>query len=589
MPKTIVYSDEEKIRRYTNRVRWAERQQKRWFDQVKVFLTYYRNKPQIYTKGGQRVIVPTPIKNIDAMFAALTSFEVEPAISGRGHTDRDAARVANQAVKFEWADAKVAERSEHAIKEALIAGIGYMKVSYAYDEDVQTIESYTEDPETGEIVPDPLEQVTVTEDRVIVEHVPYDEVFFDPEAKKWEDVTWIAQRMELPLESLQEDDSFIGTQDLQADSIIARENKTRGGEDATPDEQRCVIFAIWDFETGTCCYFSPSNKKILKETANPFAKRLDMEDRNPFVPFITRRDINGVVGISDMQVMKPSIDEQNVLRSNLATFVDRFKPKILAEQGVITDQGKKAIKSQEWGEIVELQNGAILNNSMKPLEIPELPQEAFMQDGKAADDAQESIGLNELMQGLIPAGRKTAAAMNMYAQATTIRQAEKRNQLERFYRKLAERMLYIMQRFYELPRIQKIVDIDADVIWNWEADDLNVDLGLTVDLQPRQVMDQQGKEEKMMKLMNILGQDQRVNHDTLIKYVLEELDIPPEIIRDLIQMPSPADQQMAGEAAQAAVGLPGVPQLPPAEDQFPGAATGSALGELAGQTGFTQP
>lgn len=585
------WDDDEKLKRYKARLAWAKNDQSDFRSQADIYLSYYRNKNKVFTRGGQKVIVPRAIKNVDAMQAALTAFDVWPVVVPKGLTTLDMAEVQQQALRLEWEEQEVLNTAEYAIKESLIVGIGYVKVGYEYEEEMPTEEEQddevamelSENPDaTPEAAFAQAAEPVPIKDNVVVDHVPYDEVYFDPEAKKWDDLRWIAHAYEVPLEEVMDDETIPDArkENLKRDTVVNpswREAAGQDGKDVTADEERVVLIEMYDLVKGTTCTFTEGHDEILKEVPNPYALRRRLKDRNPFVPYVTRTDIGKVIGISDVQVMKPSIDEENVLRSGLATFVDRMKPKLLAEEGIFGDQAKKALRSQEWGEVVELRQGAILGNSFKPMEFPSLPPEAFTQDAKAAYDADSSIGLNEILQGQLPSGRKSATGMQIMANASSIRQSEKRNHLNRFYMAIADRMLYLMKLLYDQERIVRMVEDYGDIVWTFDANDIAFESGVGVEIEQKEILDTEAKREKFMALLNILGGDPTVDGTELKKYVLRNIGIPAEVIRKLIKSPEQmqAEQQAAMQTtANQAVAEQGI--TPPPEN-IPGPLPGSAL------------
>ena len=545
----IELDDNEKLKRYRERVEWAKNKTAHWRTNAEVFLTYYRNKPKVFTKGGQKVVVPIAIKNVDAMFAALTAFQIVPVVAPKGTTTYDMAMVQQELVRNEWDSQEVAETTEYAIKESLVTGIGFAKVGYEFEE--ETEEEDIRGETAGGMATETVEDTVVVKDRVLVEHIPYDELYFDPEAKKWEDVTWVCQKFELPLEEVKADPRYSNTDDLGHSTTVSEAWRPTASKHSGdhPDAQRVVMYEFWDLVRGNICWFAEGHEDILREGINPYVNRIDMHKRNPYVPYITRKDIGEVIGIGDIQAQKTVIDEANVLRSSTATYVERMKPKLLSDEGVFTDQGKKALRSQEWGEVVELRKGAILQQSVKPMEMPTLPQEAFMLAGTAAQDANDAIGMNELLGAQLPVGRKTATAMAQLGQATTVRQSEKRNSLERFYRKIADRMLYLMKSYYEQPRVVREVTDMGDVVWEFNNEDIDFESQVMVELEPKEVLDSESKREKFMAMLNVLATDPYVNQPELKKFVFEQgLNIPKDIVRKFIRTEEEAQQMMQMQA-----------------------------------------
>lgn len=542
----VVLDDEEKIKRYSQRIEWAEKATSKARNMANIFIEYYRNRPMRYTRGGQQITVPTAIKNVDAMFAALTAFAVTPVVAPKGMTTYDMARVQQQALRNEWDELDVLYTTEFAIKEALVPGIGFVKVGYEFEEVEEEYEVEGETPEGTATETDT--DTVIVKDNVYVEHIPFDEIFWDPEARKWDDVTWVAQKHVMTLEELKADERFENTEDITPSAFINERKPVKGASGETnPDAERVIVWEVTDLVRGNVCWFAKDHDKILREAKNPLVLRMTFRKRNPYIPYIHRKDIGGVWGISDVMVMKPSIDEQNVLRSSIATWVERAKPKLIADEGSFTEQGKRALRSQEWGEVVELMQGRVMQQSVKELTIPNLPGETFSLSATAAQDADDAVGMTDLLGAQLPTGRKTATAMQQLGQATTVRQSEKRNQLERFYREIADKMLYLMQAYYEQDRITRLVEDMGDVVWDWNNEDISFESSVAVEVEPKEVLDTEGKREKFLAMLNILSQDPTINQIELKKFVLRDgLGIPAEIVRLLVK-----DEQTMQEEQQA--------------------------------------
>lgn len=561
-------SAEDKVKRYQTRIMWSLRKYNSWHNNVAIWLDYYRNKPKVWTKGGQRVIVPKGIAAIDAQFASLTAVEVDISVAPKGLTSRTLSRVVEDALQNEWDRAKTVERCEPVIKDALIAGIGWAKIDYDYAD---------EEHEEGE--------VEVLRDRITVDWVPWDDILWDPEAKRVEDIRWIVQRMELPLEQVQNDERYDPrTRGLvQANSRIREDWRTDTNDEANPDEERVILYRMYDVDTDTVCTFPKDQTLLLEEQSNPYHVFLDNEDKFPYVPLILRSDPGEVVGVSDMRVMKPMLDEINVLRSSLSTYVERFKPKVIAREGTFTESGKRALRSQEWGEVVEAQPNSQVNQDVSPLVPPQLPREAFSLDAQAASDVDESVGNTDLMQGELPQGRKTATGMSMLADATTIRHSEKRNRVERFYKQVARKVLFLMQLFYDEAQITKLVEADSDVVWRWTAEDLIADVQLDIALTPKKNQTPESRKEDIVMLLNVLGTHPMVNQDALLQYTLEEFDLPLEVIRTLIKSAETMQAEQQGQLQMAAAEQQVAEGLPPDPSMIPGPLTGSALSQAANE------
>jgi hypothetical protein len=207
-----------------------------------------------------------------------------------------------------------------------------------------------------------------------------------------------------------------------------------------------------------------------------------------------------------MEVISTSLDEETLYRSNMATYLARTVGKLLGPEDALSPEGKEALKSDQWNEYVGLMNGHQANE-ISPLAPPQLPQEFFQQDEKVQNDIRENTGTNELMRGMFPDKRRTATETNEVVSASSARQSEKRNVLERFYMDIAWRILSYIQLFYDKPRLSRMVDLEnfSEVEWEWTADDVVMEADLEINLTPKEPNTREDQHNLAIELINTYG------------------------------------------------------------------------------------
>jgi hypothetical protein len=608
-----VRTDSEKAALYSTRVRKAKEDQQKWAAQAQNWVNRYRNVAfeDDFTDEGNRISTPRGLAIIDAMFSSLTAVDVEINIQPWGQGTIDQAQVAEQAVMEVWREAKVSRKAREAVKDALLVGIGWMKVGYDYAEhdevqekepqrlDAELEELYRQVREEGTPPPSPEdaldtvgthETVTIVDrDRVVVDYVPWRDVVWDPTAKRVEDVRWIAQVTYLPIDEVkgnpawreyvkQSTGSYKVLEDLKPDSKILYE-----GEDQTPvysfdpdhvsvddEDARVAVVEYWDLSAtgGTFCTLPLNADFLLNEQANPLGFEEDMEDRSPFVPLVTRKNPNRVRGISDMEIMEPSLMELNRYRSGLLNYLERYHPKVAGRAGLMTEAGKAALMSRT-DRFVELDQGAN-PNELKDINPPVLPSQMFGMPDLVENELKEATGVSEVQRGVFPDRKRTATETAEVVAASSARQSEKRNLMEDFFTDIARRILHLMQTFYDVERISRLVEPDRDVIWEWNAEDITMDVDLEVVLAPKTPRDSTWREERALKLVNfvapIIGQPQL---HPLARVALKEMGYPAYIIRQVLPTEEELAEQQQQEAAQQAQAT-----AMEAEAQAVGAASG---------------
>ena len=611
-------TDADKVKAYNHRLKQAED----IFDQeattVAPWVKRYENKPRLeeYTPKGHRTSVPTGTAIIDALFSSLTATDIDLIVTAIGGGTDDQEYLATAALSKEWDVTKANHRTAAAIKEALLIGIGWARVDYEYyaeptevtredadiRADIEKLLQEAEDSDGAVATPDALQiaalvpvtevQDTVLKSRIVVNFVPWDQLRVDPTATRLEDIRWYCQVQKLPADELQENPIYkaytnhAGTGkklkdlkgDLQLDLGLVI-------PDARPvdEDMRVTVYELHDIETGTVCTFAKGADWLLNEAPEPLAINEDPEDRVPFVPLVLRSSTTRVRGVSEMELMMPTLKELDIYHSRLATYLERYSPKIIAEKGAITEAGKRAMRSQEYGAVVEMEAGRV--QDIKPFEPPQLPSEVYNVPDKLEQALRDATGVNELMRGLFPDRKRTATETAEVVTASAARQAEKRIQLERFYKGIARRILQLMQMFYTEDQLVRYLDYEGPIEWNWTADDIIFETKLEVALTPKEELSRQQKRDEGMMLLNTFGplavpdpQSGQVMVDkvTLMRIVGDKMGVSRKDLSQLIPTAFQQQQQMLANAqntaqqAQAQVGMvdPSLTPGPAGADQL---------------------
>lgn len=606
-----VRTDLEKVKLYKDRLKTGENALDRWAGAARLRESRYRNEvfEDDFTQDGHRISTPTGTSIIDAMFSSLTATDVEFNLDPKANADAAAARVAQRAVADVWEETKASTKSRHAVKDALIVGIGWVKVGYDYaaHEEVQTktpeelssevevrygqaLEAAGGDPDklpAPEVVAASVDTEKLVEvvdrDRVVIDYVPWDRVVYDPTAKHREDIRWVGQVTYLTEEELKgnpmwrdycrQRGNLQALDDLKPDSRAIEVHETghftfKPEQDIDPldEDARYKVVEMWDFVNRTICTYAENANFLLFEQANPFGFQDDMEDRNPFVPVVLRHDPSNVRGISDMELIEPALRELNRYRAALLNYIERYHPKILVPPRATNEASQEQLQSREPS-FVELEEG-IDPSQIKELQMPQLPQEMFNMAQRIEDQIREATGVSELMRGMFPDRKRTATETAEVVAASSVRQSEKRSLMEDFYTNIAKRVLWLLQTFGE-EQIARIAEDEEDVDWVWKAEDITMEADLRVVLAPKVMKDQAWREERAMKLMSVVSPLPEVNKQGLIKKVLLDMGFSMSEYREVIMteddMQAEKEKEIANAEAEAAA---------VAEGQAVGAASG---------------
>ena len=350
-----------------------------------------------------------------------------------------------------------------------------------------------------------------------------------------------------------------------------------------------------DFETGTVCTFPKGMHFLLNEEVNPFA--LCTTSRTG------RRSCHSCCAgpTADPGHLRHGGHRQEPEREEPLPLEDGelhgpCNPKLIGPEDALTDEGKVALASSDMIAYVSVDRSQD-PKSVSPMMPPPLQPEVFNMNDRIDNEIREACGVNELMRGLFPDRKRTATETNEVVSASAARQSEKRNTLAEFHEDIAERILTLMQMFYDQARMVRYIDPVAfgEVPWEWSGADIIGEFNLQAHLSPREAYTRDALRQEAVVLLNVLApfaepdaQGKSALHkESLIAWFARKYGISKREMNELMQSPEEQQVQAAGAMQQAAGGPPPGPLSP---QQLVAAANGpnistDALGVQGPPTG----
>lgn len=589
-----VYHDEERMLKvYNRRLALADNRFGKREPELRGFIHRYQNKPDEddFDVRGERINVTAGIGLIDTMFSSMTAVDVEYICKAMGQGTPIQAIAATNALNQAWRDSKGQRKAKRAVKDALLTDVGWVKVYYDYQEDIAVRDrtdlavkaemqellgqdnSLTAE-DLARMVPTTEEYPVIVRDRVCVDYVPWDMIRYDTSAKQPEDLRWVAQYTRMPVPEVTLNPTYqafvedrYGVEagrklldELQGDTTILTglegtyEEDLMGFGDEDEDDVRVTVVEMWDFETGLVTIFPKGNQElVLHQRQNPLMVNVDMTERNPFKPLFVRDDPDEFEGLGDMRVITPALEELDGYRSNLSTYMKRTIPKLIGPARAITEQGKKALESQTWGEYVGLEEGHV-RSEVGTLDIPALPQEVFSVPEKILQEMQDGTGAGEVLRGVFPEKRTTATETSLVADSGQRRQAERRSALEEWYTDIAHTMLQLMQIYYDQKKVMRFSDdLGNEFAWTWDRESIALEADIDVAITPKEALTRQERFNRALQAMNLGLPLPETDRTELLRMVYREMGLSESEIRALVKTPEEVQAEQQQQQIQAQI------------------------------------
>lgn len=381
-------------------------------------------------------------------------------VNAKRSEDLGSAQIAEAVINYTWTDIDLKRQAKMALLDALIVGHGWVKVGYTANFGV--VEN-KEPAKRGPGRPKKEMAVDVNEyvksENVFAVHYPWRDVLFDGMAT-WpphHNARWQAFRWVKPLKAIQESSLYKNTVNLQASDLSSAYGGSQDTNQMAKGTKVVVGWEIWSKDHGRVFTIVPGYNKYLREIVWP--EELKDADGSPLLPGIML-SFNPVPGevypVSDIKLQEPLLLEKIKARSIQVNHLKRWNRQIFMKPDLMTPENKQNFKNAIDGAIIEVQG--------KPNEDFFIPPYAPVQSDVYGIESAIDQDLREI-QGQSPMDRGAPFKTNtrsvwearMSLQGSGSRSEERRDVLEDFLVEIARKLLGIMQKKFDIPRIARLV------------------------------------------------------------------------------------------------------------------------------------
>jgi hypothetical protein len=525
------------------------------------------------------MVLPHLTMIINTVSARDPKFVVTPTGGDVTAIERNA-QIAQTVLAYFWKRADATSTLRDMAQDMVLLGNGFAKIGWSYTEKTmdRTPEDYDSeltdkimmaqeeagmqgmelDEETVAAIVESvaLNQQLVDEDEPYVEYVsPYD-IFLPANARRMNTARWVAQRVRLPLATVQANEMFDkqAVKDLKADTGYA-DNETivqyEQLSEALPSAfSHVTLIEFYDMQEHTLCIFQLDGERYLYEGKNPHAHRyppfVHMRNFNDGgMSFWSFGDLENIAGIQ-LMINEIMVAELNDLR--------RVGNKYFINKKVMTPEVTKALMSNQPDQVIplELPSNVGIGEVLVPVQRMATPADNYVMEDKLQSYMQRILGVTDFQAGIISSSNRTpATAAAAVEGASTTRAMDKMTNVEKASREIAVRMLGLCQQFLDAARALRIAGPNAPTWLEVSEDDIEGEFFIDVEGGSTQAINpatryRQGQEmiTQIVPMLAQLGYDTEPALRAAISYMgmnPEHVLVKPEPV----PQPLP-DQQMAG-------------------------------------------
>lgn len=564
------------------------------FDELwRNLISMYRGKLNPRLDSEMDVInVNVAFSLINTVAPAIAVNWPEIAVNACYPEHEDHALVAEHVLNYWWRHYDLRRPIRLASQDYLAIGHGWLKTGWRYveenvflsDEEIAQQEMQNEaeafyneqqDPLEGEAAVVSQSEVRVVEDRPFLERVSPFDVYIDPEAKTWDSVRWIAQRIVKDYDVVKRDRRYkaAGRRTLVADGYNAIYDEYDDNRLDPPDQDdvlRCILWEYYDLQTGTMCVFPESGQDFLIEP-----QHMPYKFGHPFVPMRNYEVPDQLYPMGELEAIYDLQQELDKTRSQLMSHRRKFGEKILVDPRGLTDEGIETLKNPDSGTYVYINGSVPIGQIAQTVQLTQIQPELYRMSDQIRNDIEYVSAVSAYQRGLLSdGGAKTATEANILKDAANSRVADKLAHVEQVISWCARNLLMLGQQYMSETQAARIVGQDGQSLWFYFDPafiqgefDLEVVAGSTT---PR---DLNARRQQVGQMLQTLGPfiGQFIDPQQFIPWVIKMMFDEKNPERFMTPPPQPMPPPDQG-------GLP--PGLPPGNGPPPGPMGGGPSAQM---------
>lgn len=244
---------------------------------------------------------------------------------------------------------------------------------------------------------------------------------------------------------------------------------------------------------------------------------------------------------SDCSMSRQQVDELSLGRTQMVQQRDRAVPLVMADASRLPKEALDKIENGVTQEIIVVSGMDAGNPPMQEVRRASYPRENFGFNDIINRDIAEiwALGANQL--GVETDTRRTATEASLMHSATDTRMDSQRVKVLRWYSRLSEKLLALIQMFATEQQYVRIVGPDGlPALRAWDRDSVAGDFSITLAPDSSQRVDAAADKKRAVDIFGLLGNDPLVNQLELRKWLFRKLGMPDKLVK--APEPKPPEQ-----------------------------------------------
>jgi len=544
------------------------------------------------------VIVPSLMVN----YPKVTVTARRPEMAGQ-------AAVVEAMVNYLWQHFDFQEELRLATKDFVALGLGIVKVTWLLQEEVEDTphDVWVEDvqealtqraramlqaqqagldtsmPSEEEVIGlVPTTRTIAVQDRPHAERVSPFDVYVDPDATRFKNARWVAQRMYVPLQEAKDYEGWSekARKKLKG-SAMSQAKKDYDlmfrGEERGRESDFVVVWEYYDLIARKVCTFAEGCPEWLVEPTDfpyPFG--------HPFVFFLNHVVPEKLYPMGDLESILPLQIELALTRTQMVNDRKRYRRMYMYKPDMIGPDGLAALTSSDDNALIPVDSDGPFAEVIAPMATTSLPPEFYNQTAMILDDMDRTSAVTEYQRGSVSEVRRTATEASMIQDMSNARSADKLATIERAIGEVAQRCVQLAQEFMTTEQVAKVVGPDGATQWiPYDREAVAGEYDFVVEAGSTQPMNESFRRQSALQLLDAMA-------PFISAGVVDPAKLAEHVMRNGFGIKDPSAFINTQPAGAAGTGVGGVAQPAPPAGLSAGGQGQPDLMALMAQQGMPQ-
>jgi len=531
---------------------------KRWRDsesfdgQWRRMIDLYSGKQYEGNDANDRLVVNLMFATKNVIAPAVAINNPKFVVNSRKPDQAPQAVIVEEVLNYLWRQHHYQDEIRLAVDDWIVCGHGWVKCGYKFvnppvgkssegdDAENQPDDGSTEGIDDREPVPGNVEsEIHTYDDRPYIERISLFDIYVDPDARRPEEMRWIAQRTWRAMQDVRVDSRY----DPKARKAVSANSWSRwdsddgdgrGGEDL-PDKgaiSYCEVIEFYDIKRNIVCTFANSgddSKAPDKSARNGMFLIKPAEVPYPFChPFVMLRNYevpDHFYPMGELESIESLQLELNETRNQMLNHRKRFARKWIYSRDMFDEDGVRALESDVDNTMIPIMGDVNPANFIAPLPSIGTPPDFYNQSQMIEEDINTVSGVSDYARGQPESNiRRTATEAAMIQDAANSRARDKLAKVESFLADCGERIVQLMQEFLTGEHVARITSVAGRAWVNYDADYLQGEFDFEVEGGSTEPRNEAYRRQSALQLVDAMAPFISIgviNPQGLARYVLQ--------------------------------------------------------------------